>query len=114
MSVIESRKDSAYGTAIALVVSDMTGREVSDAQVFVALRRLERQGLVASIPAPKSEPSKRTRGRPRVFYELTAAGKGALDAAGAYTNLVSADQHRAKERKHGRQEEASNIAPVVG
>ncbi len=76
MSAIENAPAAAYGTAIAKRVSDMTGREVADAQVFVALRRLEMGGLVTDVPeVSQSKPSKRSRGRPRKFYELTATGK---------------------------------------
>lgn len=114
MSVVRDLPEMAYGTGIARVVTGMTGREVSDAQVFVALRRLERQGFVASVPAPNSEPSKLTRGRPRVFYELTASGLRALEAASAISSFVLADQRSAKERENGRQQEGPQLAPVVG
>ena len=114
MSVIERFPNAAYGTAIADAVTDMTGKEVSDPQVFVALGRLERQGFIASCPDPNPEPSQRTRGRPRKFYNLTATGKTALEAAGAMITLVRADQRSAKERKNGRPQEGPDFTPMVG
>lgn len=114
MSVIKSVPDQAFGTAISENVSGMTGKEVSDAQVFVALRRLERQGFIASCPAPNSKPSTRTRGRPRKYYELTASGERALDAAGAYTRDVQADLRSSKEHHDGREKKSPSFAPVVG
>lgn len=115
MSAIEAESKSAYGTAIAKKVSDMTGREMADAQVYVALQRLEHQGLLISLSdSTTPQPSTRSRGRPRKFYELTATGKRALAAAGAYINLGTADQRSAKERRNGRYEEGPDLAPVVG
>lgn len=114
MSVIRNNPNNAYGTAISTCVSDMTGREVSDAQVFVALRRLERQGFIASRSGPNLKPSERTRGRPRKYYELTASGERALDAAGAYTENVRADQRSSKEHLDGRKKKGPAFAPVVG
>lgn len=115
MSAIEIEPSSAFGTAIAKRVSDMAGREIADAQVYVALQRLEHQGLVKTLsdsPEPKS--SKRTRGRPRKFYELTASGRRALAAAGAYVNLDAADQKISKEIKNGGKTTGTTFTPVVG
>jgi len=114
MSIIGSSPQRAFGTGIAKAMTDMSGREVADAQVFVALRRLERQGFVASTTKHDPEPSKRTRGRPRLFYELTASGLRALEAAGAYANLASAGQFVSKESKDGRTKETPDLTPVVG
>mgnify|MGYP001815383002 CR=1 FL=1 len=115
MSAIETEPDAAYGTAITRKVSDMTGRDMADAQVYVALQRLEHQGLLKSVSEDAlPKPSKRTRGRPRKFYELTATGKRALAAAGAYVNLDAADQQISKEIKHGGSKKAPTLTPVVG
>lgn len=84
LGVINLHPERAYGSAIADEVSRRVGRELADAQIYVALRRLEDQGFVASRVDDLSVPSKRTRGRPRKFYALTASGRRALESAGAY------------------------------
>lgn len=115
MSAIEVDTKSAYGTAISQKVTDMTGREIADAQVYVALQRLEHQGLVKTLSdSPEPKPSKRTRGRPRKFYELTASGRRALAAAGAYVNLDAADQKISKEIHNGGKTTGTTFTPVVG
>lgn len=84
LSFIDRNPDQAYGSAITSAVSLSVGRELADAQVYVALSRMEGQGLVGSrvgIPMP----SKTSRGRPRKYYALTATGRRAMESAGAYT-----------------------------
>src|SRR5260370_29305976 len=64
LNVINRDPDRAYGSAITDEVSRVVDRELADAQVYIALRRLEEHGLVRShveIPLP----SKRSRARPR-------------------------------------------------
>lgn len=84
LNVINRDLDKAYGTAISAEVSRSVDREIADAQVYVALKRLEDQGLVTSKVEILPLPSKRTRGRPRKYYALTALGRRALESAGTY------------------------------
>ena len=85
MNVITNRPERAYGTAIADEVSRDVGRELADAQVYVALRKLEEHGLISSRVDEIPMPSKKSRGRPRKYYASTAKGQRALESAGAYT-----------------------------
>lgn len=83
---IETSPERAYGLGIADDVSKLVKRDFADAQIYIALRRLEDHGMISSrlneIPVlPK------TRGRPRKYYFLTAMGKDALEEMGAYTTL---------------------------
>jgi DNA-binding PadR family transcriptional regulator len=89
MNVITNRPDRAYGTAITEEVSGIVGREFSDAQIYVALGRLEDHGLISSHIDEISTPSKKSRGRPRKYYASTAKGLRALKDAGAYTLSTS-------------------------
>jgi DNA-binding PadR family transcriptional regulator len=85
MNVITNRPDRAYGTAITDDVSRIVGRELADAQVYIALGRLEEHGLISSRVDAIPTPSKKSRGRPRKYYASTAKGRRALENAGAYT-----------------------------
>lgn len=89
MNAIINRPERAYGTAITDAVSKTVGRELSDAQVYVALGRLEEHGLIDSRVDEFPTPSKRSRGRPRKYYASTAKGRRALENAGAYTLSTS-------------------------
>jgi DNA-binding PadR family transcriptional regulator len=74
-------------------VSKETGRTMSDAQVHVALSRMEGRGFVRVVEGGVSTTS-RTRGRPRKFYEITDGGRAALHASIGYleaTAIVSAE-----------------------
>lgn len=83
--IIDRHPDRAYGSAITAAVSEKVGRELADAQVYVALSRLEEHGLVDSRIGVIPKPSKSSRGRPRKYYSLTATGRRAMESAGAYT-----------------------------
>jgi len=68
----------AYGIPILDEVSGQSGREVSRATVYVALRRLERKGLVTSHLGD-STPER--GGRAKRFFTLTPAGLKTLRKA---------------------------------
>ena len=75
------------------MISNSLERKLADAQVYVALRRLETQGLISTRSSKESTvPPKRTRGRPRKFYTLSASGKGALESAGAILSSSAVGQ----------------------
>lgn len=61
--------DEAYSVSIVLELEERTGREVSQAAVFITLRRLEGKGLVSSRLAPGED-----SGRERRYVSLTSAG----------------------------------------
>lgn len=61
--------DEAYSVSIVLELEERTGREVSQAAVFITLRRLEEKGLLSSRLAPGAD-----SGRERRYVSLTSAG----------------------------------------
>lgn len=89
-----SKPDSAYGTAIAADVSKTLSEEVSDAQTFMTLGRLEENGLIEEIPQGHPDVTSplvnviKTRGRPRKHYRLTPKGAAALDQFSAVFDEV--------------------------
>ena len=65
----------AYGVSIVDEIEDRTGREVSRAAVYIALRRLRQKGLVSSkLAAPTPEPG----GRAKRFFRVEGAGVAQL------------------------------------
>jgi PadR family transcriptional regulator, regulatory protein PadR len=63
-----------YSVPLVLALEKRTGRTVSQAAVFITLRRLERKGLVASrLDEPET-------GRPRRYFRMTKAGIAAVKA----------------------------------
>jgi DNA-binding PadR family transcriptional regulator len=84
LNVIDRYPARAYGSAITDEVSRLIGKEIADAQVYVALRRLEEHGLISSHVDIIPSPSKKSRGHPRKYYALAATGRRAMESAGAY------------------------------
>ncbi len=63
-----------YSVPLVLALEKRTRRQVSQAAVFIALRRLERKGLVASrLDEPVS-------GRARRYFRVTKHGMAAVEA----------------------------------
>lgn len=63
--------DDAYSASIVLELEERTGREVAPAAVYIALRRLEENGVTTSaMRPPKQEPA----GRPRRYFRVEPAG----------------------------------------
>ena len=91
LQLIDSWPDKAYGTAIAAEVSRKIGRDLLEAQIYVALGRLEDRGLLQSHIETKQAPvpGKGRRGRPRKMYALTGLGRGALETVGAFLPTAS-------------------------
>jgi len=88
LRTIDTHPDRAYGVAITACLSKMIDREVADGQIYVAIRRLEDHGFISSRVGEFPLLSKRSRGRPRVYYALTASGQRALENAAAYTSSI--------------------------
>ena len=68
----------AYGATITRELEQRTGRAISVGAVYVALRRLEKKGLVTSR---LGEPSPRRGGRPKRFFTVLKDGIEALRRA---------------------------------
>lgn len=57
----------AYSVPLVVELEDRTGREVAQAAVFIALRRLEKKGLLTSRLDDRAE----TTGRVRRYFKAT-------------------------------------------
>lgn len=66
---------NAYGVTIKDEIEQRLGREVSVGALQVTLRRLESKGFLKS---KQGESEDNRRGRPKLFFEITAYGKRAL------------------------------------
>jgi DNA-binding PadR family transcriptional regulator len=90
----------ASGTEIRDLIARQTDEDLEAAKVYVALSRLEDQGLV-NAQNENERPAGR-RGRPRRIYKLTAPGLRALTAgAKLYADPVIAQSGVADEAKEG-------------
>jgi DNA-binding PadR family transcriptional regulator len=67
---------NAYGVTIKDEIEQRLNREVTIGALQVTLRRLEFKGFLKSTPGGSTESR---RGRPKLFFEITAYGKKALD-----------------------------------
>jgi DNA-binding PadR family transcriptional regulator len=67
---------NAYGVTIKDEIEQRLGREVTVGALQITLRRLESKGFLTSKPGDSTESR---RGRPKLFFEITAYGKKALD-----------------------------------
>ncbi len=63
--------DDAYSVPIVLELEERTGREVSSSAVYVALRRLEENGLATS---ELRDPPNEEKGRSRRYFGVTDEG----------------------------------------
>lgn len=76
-----------YSVPVVLELEERTGREIAPAAVYIALRRMEERGLVASelrTPGPEEG------GRERRYFSVTDEGRERLrEARRAYQKLWS-------------------------
>ena len=70
--------DEAYGTSIARLIADRTGRALSPGAIYTALDRLERRGYVASR---WGDPTPERGGKRKRHYRLRPAGATAIREA---------------------------------
>ncbi len=77
--------DNAYGVSIVEEIEKQTGRSVSLSPVHSALYRLEEKGYVES---ELGGATKTRGGRRKRIYQLTAAGRAALDETKAIRNRL--------------------------
>ena len=77
--------DNAYGVTVAEEIERQTGRSVSLSPVHTALYRLEEKGFLTSElgGATKSRGGRRKR-----IYQITSAGKAALNKVRIMRNLL--------------------------
>ena len=68
----------SHGPPVVLALEQATGRSVSPAAVFIALRRLEERGYAKSA---KQEPRPGEGGRGRRVFQVTPAGQARLRQA---------------------------------
>ena len=67
-------REETYSVPLVLALEKRLGRSVSQAAVFIALRRLERKGFVSSrMDEPES-------GRSRRYFKVTKQGIAAVEA----------------------------------
>ena len=62
----------AFTASIVDALEDRSGREVAPAAVYIALKRLEKRGLVVSEVRKEGEDT--GTARPRRYFEVTRAG----------------------------------------
>lgn len=67
---------NAYGVTIKDEIEQRLNRQLTIGALQVTLRRLESKGFLKSTLGDSTESR---RGRPKLFFEITAAGKKALD-----------------------------------
>ncbi len=67
---------NAYGVTIKDEIEQRLDRDVTIGALQVTLRRLESKGFLKSTLGDSTESR---RGRPKLFFEITASGKKALD-----------------------------------
>jgi len=65
----------AYSVPIVLELEERTGREVAQAAVFIAMKRLEKKALLTSR---MDDHAVKETGRVRRYFQLTDAGRGKL------------------------------------
>jgi DNA-binding PadR family transcriptional regulator len=77
--------DEGYSVPIVLELEQRTRREVAQAAVYIALRRLERKGLLSS---ELRQASPEDGGRERRYFRMTPAGLARLkEARDGFLNL---------------------------
>ncbi|MGP3699738.1 PadR family transcriptional regulator [Rhodobacter sp. NSM] len=115
LQIIRDHTELAYGVGIAGYLRERLGHDVSDAQTYIALRRLDARGLIAERNADleaKDTPSDSRRGRPHKLYTLTASGKRALEPGGGAVNSNAGTDAQMEGRFRGAK--AEDPTPVVG
>jgi PadR family transcriptional regulator, regulatory protein PadR len=69
LAILQAGGES-YSVPVVGELEERAGREVTQAAVFIALRRLEEKGLLRSRLVPNEEGV----GRPRRYFRITALG----------------------------------------
>jgi DNA-binding PadR family transcriptional regulator len=114
LRIIRDRSGIAHGAGIAGYLRENFDADVSDAQTYIALRRLDVRGLIEPRPDTsdnRTTPSVGRRGRPHKLYSLTASGRRALEG-GAADNSSTGTDAQMEGKFHGAK--AKGPTPVVG
>ena len=92
--------DQAYGVPIVDEIESRTGREISRAAVYIALRRLTKKELVSST---LGDPSPERGGRAKRFFRVEHAGLDMLaESRRALTQMWEGIQPALDQRDLGR------------
>lgn len=75
----------AYGVAVMDEIEKQTGRNLNISAVHAVLKRLEEKGLVTS---EMGDPTNERGGRRKRIFNLTAAGRKALEQANELRNQL--------------------------
>jgi len=75
LSVITALKDGAYGVSVRQHVQKVTGKKINYGTLYNALEQLLKKGYVKK---KQGDLTLDRIGRPRIYYNLTPAGKKAL------------------------------------
>lgn len=80
LAFVGAHPERAHGAGIAEHLRQTHDPALGDAQVYVAVKRLEARGFLVSVDTPETPlPSKRSQGRPHKYYSLTMSGRRALE-----------------------------------
>jgi PadR family transcriptional regulator, regulatory protein PadR len=79
---------NAYGFSIKQEIEERLERKVSVGALQSALKRLESKGYLSSR---EGESSSERGGRPKLYFEITAYGKGAIEETRARRNQLYND-----------------------
>lgn len=74
--IVAILRDNAYGVAVMEEIESQTGRKINISAVHSALDRLENKGFLSSYIGGAT---KARGGRRKRFFNITVAGKEALD-----------------------------------
>lgn len=91
LSIIRLGSD-AYGMTIRQDIENRTERSISVGAVYAALERLEAKGYLNSR---EGETTRGRGGRSRIFYEVTASGKKAVQQTRAMFRQMEAGTEQA-------------------
>ena len=78
-------EDEAYGVTIKEEISEMTNREISYGTLYSYLDQLFKKDLVTKT---KGDPTHERGGRRKIYYQVTAQGVKALQAAYALQKSI--------------------------
>jgi len=81
-------EDNAYGVTIREKIEEIAQRSISYGTLYSYLDQVHRKGYVSKSAG---KPSPERGGRRKIFYKLTADGKGALKAAHELQKVIWAE-----------------------
>lgn len=125
LAAIRDNPSAAHGIGIARHLRRHLDPDIADAQVYVALRRLEARGLIvkrtdtdtlgdATDPQIENRPSTGRRGRPHKLYSLTVSGRRALERVGAEISTSNPGASAKKGKDPDDRTLGTTPTPLVG